>query len=176
MRYVLFRMICGRTITDALREIHWSPSEFWHLVDLKMDTPFRAEYLRAKQLQGRAFGDAVITIAEGRDSVTRKHAKRMDRIVAKATRRIARQKSPIKAKMILAQLLADLREHDKIIMTRNKLQVDSTKWLAGKVNPAEFGESSRMSIGGGALAPDGDDEQKPILVQFIGKSGKAVSL
>jgi hypothetical protein len=177
MRYVFFRMIAGCTITDALREISFMPSEFWFLIDIKKKTPFLEEYKRAKQLQGRSLGDAVVIIAEGRDSVTRLHRKRTDKIIAKAMHRIARSKSSIKSKMIFSSLMSDLREHDKIIMTRNKLQVDSTKWLAEKVNPAEFGPQTKMSLSGVSASPNNpDEEQKPIVIQFVGPDGKAVAI
>lgn len=175
MRYVFWRMIAGATVTDALREIRWPPAEFWHLLDLKSGGPFEAEYQRAKRLQGRALADGVVVIAEGRDSVTRKSKRRVDEIVRKATRRIAKTKSRLKASLLLRELLGDLREHDKVVMTRNKLQVDSAKWLASKVNPGEFAETSKLAVGGSAGSNDGD-EQKPILVQFVGKGGKVVDL
>lgn len=174
MRYVFFRMICGLTVTDALREIHWSPSEFWYLIDLKAETPFRAEFIRAKLLQGRALGDSTITIAEGRDLTTRKQLKRTDKIVRRAMRDMKKQKSRLARKAIMAQLLGDLREVDKIVMGRNKLQIESAKWLAAKVNPAEFGEKSTLAVG----SPDGQGnaEARPIQVQFVGPDGKVVAL
>lgn len=174
MRYVFFRMIAGATITDALREIRWPPSEFWYMIDLKKETPFREEYIRAKLLQGRAMGDATIVIAEGRDSVSRAEKKRMQKVVDRATRRMNGTKSKTFRKMLMAQLLADLREIDKIVMSRNKLQIDSTKWLAAKVNPAEFGDKSTLAVG----SPDGNGsaEARPIQVQFVGPDGKVVKL
>lgn len=176
MRYVFFRMIGGITITDALREIHWSAAEFWHLVDLKRHGPFREEYKRSKKLQGRSFADSVVTIAEGRDRITRRHQKRVDRLIEKAMRRMANSKSPIKSKMIFSSLMQDLREHDKIIITRNKLQMDASKWIAKTTNPSEFSESSRVSLGSPGGGDDGDEEQKPILIQFIGPNGRVVDL
>lgn len=175
MRYVFWRMIAGATVTDALREIRWAPSEFWHMLDLKSGGPFEAEYQRAKRLQGRALADSVIVVAEGRDAVTRKAVRRMDKIVRKATRRIARAKSGIERRTLMQQLLGDLRENDKVVMTRNKLQVDSAKWLATKVNPAEFAETSKLAVGGSA-GNTGEGEQNPILIQFVGRNGKVVDL
>lgn len=174
MRYIFFRMIAGLTVTDALAEIHWSASEFWHLVDLKRHGPFRVEYKRAKTLQGRAFADSVVTIAEGRDRITRRHMKRIDRLVARAMRKIAKNKSKVAQKILFAQLMADLREHDKIIMSRNKLQIDGAKWIAKTANPAEFSEQSKVSLG----APPGEGEtaQRPLLIQFMGPDGKVVPL
>lgn len=174
MRYVFYRMIGGCTITDAIDEIHWNAAEFWHLVDLKRHGPFRKEYKRAKVLQGRSFSDSVVTIAEGRDRITRARHIRMDAIVAKATKRLAKSKNAFKAKMVLQQLLGDLREHDKIIMSRNKLQMDASKWMAKTTNPAEFGEKSSLALG----MPDGDGNQsnRPFVIQFVGPDGKAVDL
>lgn len=174
MRYVFYRMIAGETITDAINELHWSAAEFWHLVDLKRHGPFRLEYKRAKLLQGRAFGDSVVTIAEGRDRITRAHRRRMDRLIERATTRLAHSKNAFKAKMVLQQLLGDLREHDKIIMTRNKLQMDASKWMAKTANPNEFGDKAALALG----APDGQpgERAKPLAIQFVGPDGKVVSL
>jgi len=174
MRYVFFRMIAGITITDALREIRWSPSEFWHMIDLKAETPFHAEYVRAKKLQGRALGDATVVIAEGRDAVSRIEKKRMKKIVDRVTRKMSRTKSKFARKVLMQQLLGDLREIDKIVMGRNKLQIESVKWLAEKVNPAEFSQKSTLAVG----SPDGQGsaEARPIAVQFVGPDGKVVKL
>lgn len=172
MRYIFFRMIGGCTITDAIREIHWSAAEFWHLVDLKRHGPFREEYKRAKVLQGRAFGDSVVVIAEGRDKITRLHKRRMDKLIAKIARKLAKSKNVVTRKMIMQQLMADLREHDKIIITRNKLQIEASKWIAKTANPNEFGETSKLSLG--TPSGDGDDKQQPLLIQFIGPDGKVV--
>jgi hypothetical protein len=174
MRYVFFRMIGGFTITDALREIHWNAAEFWHLVDLKRYAPFREEYKRAKTLQGRSFSDSVVTIAEGRDRVTRKHKKKIEKLINKAMGRIAHSKSSFKSKMILSQLMSDLREHDKIIMSRNKLQIEGAKWIAKTSNPSEFSETSKLSLNGGS--GDGGETQDPILIQFVGPDGQVVDV
>lgn len=173
MRYVFFRMIGGETITDAIREIHWSAAEFWHLVDLKRHGPFREEYKRAKILQGRSFSDSVVTIAEGRDRTTRRHQKRIDRLVEKAMRKIAKNKSKVAQKILFGQLMADLREHDKIIITRNKLQVDGAKWMAKTSNPAEFSEQSKVSLGT-PTGDGGDNTMQPLIIQFVGPDGKVV--
>jgi len=171
MRYVFFRMIGGCTVTDAIREIHWDPAQFWHLVDLKRHGPFREEYARAKKLQGRAFADSVLIVAEGRDRITRIQKKRIDRMITKSLRRIAKTKSKVYAKIIFSQLMSDLREHDKIIMTRNKLQMDAAKWIAKTANPMEFSESARIALG--ADLP-GFGEAAPILIQFVGPDGEVV--
>lgn len=174
MRYVFWRMINGAIIRDALKELHWDAAEFWHLVDLKRHAPFRVEYQRAKLLHGRAMADSITVIAEGRDAVTRKHKKSMDKMIAKAIRRISSQKSLLAQKALLSQLLGDLREHDKIIISRNKLQVDAAKWTAEKISPSEYGQKSTMALG----SPDGEASGalRPIQVQFIGPDGKAVAL
>lgn len=172
MRYVFFRMIGGSTITDALSEIHWNASEFWHLVDLQRNAPFREEYKRAKILQGRAFGDSTVTIAEGRDRITRRHHRRMDKIIERMARRLSKTKNAVSRKMLMAQLMSDLREHDKIIMSRNKLQIEAAKYIAKTANPNEFGEKSALSLG--SPAGDGSTDQKPLLIQFVGPDGKVV--
>lgn len=176
MRYVFWRMISGITAQDAIRELHWHEAEFWHLVDLKRHAPFRVEYQRAKTLQARAMADSVITIAEGRDAITRKHLRQTKRIIQKALRRISRQKSALAGKAILEAALGDLRERDKIVMTRNKLQIDAAKWHAGTASPGEFGPKSSVTLGG---QPDGDGTTgapRPIAVQFVGPDGKVVAL
>lgn len=175
MRYVFFRMIAGTTITDALREIRWQPSEFWHLIDLKADTPFRAEYLRAKMLQGRAFADSIVTIAEGRDSVTKRNILRVHREIRRELRRAGKTKSKSAIRAILHNLMASADVNDLRALTRNKIQIESAKWLAKAVNPSEFGDKSSLAVGG---APDanGDLTPRPIQVQFVGPDGKVVKL
>lgn len=172
MRYVFFRMIGGCTITDAVREIHWNVAEFWHLVDLKRAGPFGLEYKRAKTLQGRSFADSVVVIAEGRDRITKRQLKRIDRLVDRAMRRITRTKSKIAAKILFSQLMADLREHDKIVISRNKLQIEGAKWMAKTTNPAEFSEQSKLSLG--SPPGEGETEQRALLIQFVGPDGKVV--
>jgi len=173
MRYVFWRMIGGSTVGDAIRELHWQEAEFWHLVDLKRHAPFREEYKRAKILQGRALADSVQTIAEGRDAITRKHLRETQKIIQRAITKISRQKSMLHGKMILESVLGDLRERDKIVMTRNKLQIEAAKWLAGTSNPAEYGPKSALALGGPSDG-DGSGAPRPVLVQFIGPDGKVV--
>ena len=172
MRYVFFRMIGGSTITDAIAEIHWHPAEFWHLVDLKRHGPFREEYKRAKILQGRALGDSVITIAEGRDRITRRAMRRLTKLLNKGFKKAGKQKSALAAKAMIERLLQQLDANDAKIIARNRLQIDAMKWLAKAVNPAEFGESSKLSLG---MPPeDGDAPHRPIQIQFVGPDGKVV--
>jgi 5-carboxymethyl-2-hydroxymuconate isomerase len=172
MRYVFFRMINGRTVTDAIDEIHWNASEFWHLVDLKRHGPFREEYKRAKLLQGRSFADSVVTIAEGRDETTRQQRKRLARLLQKTIKRVARTKNAFKAKMLMQQLISDLHESEKDVMTRNKMQIDASKWMAKTTNPNEFGDKATMALG----SPDESGKQRPVTIQFVGPDGKAVPL
>jgi len=176
MRYVFWRMMSGIVTRDALRELHWQESEFWHLVDLKRHAPFREEYKRAKILQGRALADSVIEIAEGRDAVTKKHLRETKKLIDRALKKIARQKSALAGKAILESLLGDLRERDKIVMTRNKMQIDSVRWLAGKVNPAEFGEKSSLSLAGPGDGEGGTGAPRPIAIEFVGPDGRIVAL
>lgn len=174
MRYVFWRMQSGCTVTDAVRELHWHEGEFWNIVDLKRHAPYREEFKRAKILQSRALADSVIAIAEGRDAISRKEKKRIEKIIDKATKKMARQKSGLAQKAILAQMLGDLREMDKIVMSRNKLQIEAVKWHAKTANPGEFGEKSTLAVG----QPDGEGNAtpRPIMVQFIGPDGKVVAL
>jgi hypothetical protein len=172
MRYVFFRMIDGCTITDALKEIRWNANEFWHLVDLKRNAPFRVEYSRAKKLQGRAFGDSVISIADGRDETSKAALRKIRRVVRRGLTKVGRQKSPLAAKAMIESLLAQLDMNEHRIIARNKLQIDAKKWLAKAVNPMEFSEKSSLALTG---APDGSGAQKPVLVQFIDPSGKPVA-
>ncbi len=146
MRYVFYRMIGGCTVTDALAEIRWNASEFWHLVDLKRHAPFREEYKRAKILQGRAFADSVVSVAEGRDRTTRRTVKKLDAFIQKGLRRAGRQKSSLAAKAMLESLLARIDANEHGIIARNKLQIDSAKWMAKTANPQEFSEQTKMSL------------------------------
>ena len=175
MRYVFWRMIAGCTVADAIRELHWHESEFWHLVDLERNAPFRVEFKRAKILQGRALADSVITIAEGRDPITRKHLQQTKKLIDKAMRRIGNQKSALARKAILESVLGDLRERDKTVMTRNRLQMDAAKWIAGAVNPLEYGQKASVALGG---QPDGEngEKPKPIAIQFVGPDGSVIDL
>jgi 5-carboxymethyl-2-hydroxymuconate isomerase len=173
MRYVFFRMIGGTTVTDALAEIKWNASEFWHLVDLKRHSVFREEYKRAKLLQGRAFADAVHTIAEGRDPISRRALRRLEKIVARALGKAGRQKSSLAVKAIMDGILSTIDVNDKGIVARNKLQMDAAKWIAKTANPSEFGDKSAVALG----APDGEgnvSKSLPLVIQFVGPDGKVV--
>lgn len=173
MRYVFFRMIGGCSISDALREIHWSPSEFWHLIDLKRNDPFRDEYQRAKKLQGRTFADSVLTIAEGRDRVTKHSVAKMRKIIDKGLKKARQQKSAFAMKAMVENLLATMNENDSRILQRNKLQIDAAKWMAKTSNPTEFAESSKVSLGGPAT--DGATEEPALLrIEFVGPDKKVV--
>jgi hypothetical protein len=174
MRYVFFRMIGGATVTDALREIHWPASEFWYLLDLKRESPFQEEYTRAKKLQGRAFGDTVAIIAEGRDIVTKRGKIVAKKLVLKALRHAGKTKSKSAMRTILNNMMASLDYNEAKVLNRNKVQIDAAKWIAKAVNPGEFGDKSSLALGtpdgsGGAIA-------KPITIQFIGPDGKVVPL
>jgi hypothetical protein len=173
MRYVFFRMIAGATVTDALRELHWSPSEFWYLLDLKRESPFQEEYTRAKKLQGRAFGDAVVIIAEGRDIVTRQSKVATKKLMLKALRRAGQQKSKAAMRVILNNMMASLDFNEAKVLNRNKVQIDAAKWIAKAVNPGEFGDKSSLALG----TPDGSGgTAKAITIQFVGPDGKVVPL
>lgn len=174
MRYVFYRMICGRTVTDALAEIHWSPSEFWHFIDLKKDTPFRDEYMRAKKLQGRAIADSIVTIAEGRDSVTKRGNQQIVKLIKSELRRTKKFKSRSAMRAIITHLTANVDVNDLRALTRAKIQIEAAKWIAKAVNPAEFGDKSTVAVG----QPDGEGNAtaKPLMVQFVGPDGKAVKL
>lgn len=172
MRYVFFRMIAGVTISDAIREIHWSAAEFWHLIDLERHDPFRVEYGRAKKLQARAFADSVVEIAEGRDATSKRSLRAMRKMVERGLRKAGRQKSTIALKAIVENLLAQFSENDTRILARNKLQIDAAKWIAKNMNPGEYSESSRVAIGGVADSASGD--ARPITIAFVGPDGQAV--
>lgn len=172
MRYVFFRMIHGVTITDALKEIRWSPSEFWHLIDLKRNDPFRQEYNRAKILQGRAIGDSVVSIAEGRDVLTKRSVTKMQKTIKKYLIRAGKQKTTTAARAVIESLLGKLDENGRNVINRNKVQIDAAKWLAKSVNPGEFSDSSKLSLGG--LSPGDGDAVAPIIIQFIGPDGSVV--
>lgn len=174
MRYVFWRMMTGQTVTDAIRELHWEARAFWREIDLDRDGkhPFKEEYSQAKLLQSRAMADAVITIAEGRDAITRKSLRATRRVIERSLRKISRTTNKLTSKMLLQQLLADLRERDKIVITRNKLQIDATKWFAAKANPNEFADKSSLGLGG---LPHGDgDNVTAITIGFVGPDGKDV--
>lgn len=175
MRYVFWRMMKGEVITDAIREIHWDPRDFWRLVDIEREGkhPFKEEYSQAKILQSRAIADSIIIIAEGRDRTTRKQIRRVEKIVDRAMRKINRTKSAFERKMLMVQLLGDLREHDKIVMTRNKMQMDAAKWFAAKVNPNEFADQSKLGLGGLPLPGDGD-KATAVTIAFIAPDGSEV--
>lgn len=175
MRYVFWRMIAGCTVTDALEELHWSGAEFWHLVDLKnkKHDVFREEYVRAKRLQGRAFADQVVLIGEGRDPLSRQKKAEQKELIDRAMKKIAKQKSMVAAQMLLTQLLDDLSNRDKSLISRNRLQIDSAKWIASKHNPAEYGDSSRVALG----LPDGGgegDASRALIIQFVAPDGRVV--
>lgn len=173
MRYVFYRMIGGRTVMDAIEEIHWNAAEFWHLVDLKRHGPFRLEYKRAKVLQGRAFADAVHTIAEGRDPISRRSLRRLEKIIATALQKTGRQKSAFAVKAILDGMLSTIDANDKGIIARNKLQMDAAKWIAKSAAPNEFGDKSAVALSG---AGEGAKDSRPISIQFVGPDGKVVPL
>lgn len=175
MRYVFWRMMNGRTITDAIREIHWTPREFWRILEIERDgkTPFREEYSAAKLLQSRAMADSVLIIAEGRDSTTRFALKKTRKLIERSLRRMGRTPNALTRKILLAELLADLRERDKIVMTRNKLQIDAVKWLAAKFNPNEFADKSSLGLSGLPHAGENDPVQS-ISIAFVGVDGKEV--
>jgi hypothetical protein len=176
MRYVFFRMISGRTITDAIKEIHWSASEFWHLIDIKREGPFADEYNRAKKLQGRAFADSVVTIAEGRDKISREAKKRLVRIIIRGLKRAKFQKRKDAARTILHHVLAriNIDGHESALISRNRLQIDAAKWIAKTTNPLEYAESSKVSLG---TPREGDDDtMQPITIQFVGPDGRIVKI
>jgi hypothetical protein len=173
MRYIFYRMIGGTTVADAIDEIHWSTAEFWHLVDLKRHGPFREEYKRAKMLQGRAFADAVNTIAEGRDPISRRSLHRLEKIIARAFKKAGRQKSKLAIQTIIEGMLNAIDANDKGILARNKLQMDAAKWIAKTSNPNEYGDKSAVALG----APSGDgDDRRPIQIEFVGPDGEVIAL
>jgi hypothetical protein len=174
MRYVFYRMIAGTTVTDALREIHWEPAEFWHLIDLKAETHFGAEYYRAKRLQSRAIADSIVVIAEGRDAVTKRGLKELRKEIKREIRKAGKTKSRSAIRAIVANLMASADVNGLRALTRNKIQIDAAKWIAKATNPAEFGDKSTLAVG----SPDGEGsaEARPIQVQFVGPDGKVVSL
>jgi hypothetical protein len=174
MRYVFFRMIGGVTITDALKEIRWNSSEFWHLLDLKRNDPFRMEYQRAKRLQARAMADSVLQIAEGRDVTTKRSLAKIRKLIKRALRRAVKQKSGLAARTIVERLMSELNENDARIIARNKIQIDAAKWMAKAANPNEFGEKSSLSLNGG-LGENAEDETAPILIQFVAPDGTVVN-
>lgn len=175
MRYVFFRMINGQTAIDAIAEIHWNASEFWHLVDKNHLGPFALEYKRAKKLQGRAFGDRVVIIADGRDDTSRHSVRKLRLLIKKAMRRASKQKSSLGAKAILDGLLSQIDVNEHRIIARNKLQMDAAKWIAKTSAPNEYSETSKVAVGGSS-AGEGDDAQKPVLIQFVGPNGKVVPI
>lgn len=173
MRYVFFRMIDGCTIQDAIKEITWTASEFWHLLDLKRNAPFEMEYKRAKKLQARAIADTVQQIAEGRDTTTRRQIVKQQKLIKKALHRASKQKTALGAKVIIEDLLNRLNENDSKIIARNKLQIDAAKWLAKAANPTEFGDKANVMLGG--IAPSGENgDARPIRIEFVAPDGSIV--
>lgn len=172
MRYVFFRMIDGCTIQDAIKEIQWSASEFWHLLDLKRNAPFELEYKRAKKLHARAVADTIQAIAEGRDKTTKRQLIKQQKLITKALRRASKQKTTLGAKAIIEDLMNRLNENDTKIIARNKLQIDAAKWIAKASNPAEFGEKSSLMLGGADPVLDG--AVRPITIQFVAPDGSVV--
>jgi hypothetical protein len=175
MRYVFWRMMNGATVLDGIEELHWSGTEFWHLVD--KDTkgnPFQLEYKRAKIIQARAFADSVVLIGDGRDRLTKRSMRKMRKLIEKGFKRAKGQKTALGAKAILSHLLDQIDRNDNRIIQRNKIQIDAAKWIAKTGAPHEYGDKTAMSLG--SPDPDGSETQQPITIQFVGPDGKVAKL
>lgn len=173
MRYVFWRMMSGKTITDAVREIHWTPREFWRAIDIERDEkhPFREEYDIAKLLQSRAIADSVLIIAEARDANSRRRMKQITKLVRRAL--VGTKGSKAMASMIAKSVAETLGMHEKDLIARNKLQIDAAKWFAAKTNPNEFADKSSIGLGG--LPHTGDGAKVgAIEIAFVGADGKEI--
>lgn len=168
-RYIFWRMTNGLTITDALREIHWNPRDFWTLVD----PDFIDEYRAAKILQSRAMADAVITIAEGRDAVSRKMRRSLEKRITVAIKRAKSNKAL--AAMVLRSVTESIANNHKDVIARNKLQIDSAKWHAAKSNPNEFGERASLGLSNFPFSGTGDGQTADAFsVVFVAPDGSEI--
>ncbi len=173
MRYVFWRMMDGATVTDAIRELHWRPREFWNLVDLHRagKHPFKEEFRRAQVIQSRSFADSVHIIAEGRDRVSRGSRKRAEKMIKRA---LGTTKATKAIPSVVRMLSESLSLHQKDVMTRNKMQIDAAKWLAKTGNPAEYGEKQQLGIGGVSATGHPNDSAPAIVISFVGPDGDVV--
>lgn len=152
---ILERMADGELLKDICADQGIkSMSMVWYW--MSQDEEFAKGYEQAKVWQARAIANEIQEIADGRDARTQKTLSAIE-VYA---RQLRREKVPGWQQRI--------RELEKNLIARNRLQVDARKWYARSLNPKEFGEKIDMTSDGQQLpaAP-------PMQIEFVNAKGKA---
>lgn len=167
--YVCERMEGGETVTDILRSIHVAPNTFYTIVEYDVDdkSQLSVQYRRARRKQAAAYSDAARKISEGNDPLSQRHNKKIQRIHDRLVRRALRKGtiSPTFAKQLLREAKSTVRELDRNLIARNKLQMEAARWLASVTDRETYGPKADHSF---SASPDGGANLVPTLtVRFI---------
>lgn len=141
------RMAAGGLVKDACEEIGVSPATVrkWAAEDAE----FGAVYARAREEQAHAWAEKALDVANGDDALT-----------------LAREEAIEQASADLvatgdAQWRQKVRALENNLIQRDKLRVDTLKWMASKLAPRDYGERQAVEHGGRVTVSleyvDGDD-------------------
>lgn len=130
--YVFERMAEGELVSHILARLGLRQGQFWRMCN-EDDPSFAVAYAKTRKLQARAIANKIQDIAEGKDPASEQLKKRMDDLFAM----FVAKKDPT--------ALDFIRELDRNLIARNKLQLDAAKWFVKTLDPETYGDKQELS-------------------------------
>jgi hypothetical protein len=150
-----FAWVCGelrdgKLLVRILTKMGMSERKWWEIHDATDER--QKLYQLARKKSGAAMLDHVRNVSEGKDALSRRRRKEFNRLKSKLLK---------KGDPYVGQKIGEL---ESLLIQRNKLQIDASKWYARMVDHDRYGDRQRMSIDGGD--EDGND-RKSITIEFV---------
>lgn len=155
---IIERMIQGELVIHICEDIGISQWTLYNMIDT--DEAFAKSYARARRLQSHAIAQNIQDLSDGLDPISLKK----------------RQSIEIYAKQLQKNGVKDWRKRikdlERNLIARNRLQVDARKWYAKTLNPATYGDKVDVTSGDKPLEPSSNSNNS-LTVQFVRPDGKA---
>lgn len=153
--YVSDRISEGAQVTHVLRHIGLP---FITFLEYTEATPENAKrYARARKAEAKAVSHLARDAGNGIDPISTMWRERIEAIYARILRSAKGKKSLTQMRLIM-HAEERIRELEKNLIARNRLQVDTLKWYARVTDPSVFGEKV-------ALSAEGSDGTGPLTVR-----------
>lgn len=145
MATVCERIVAGELVQDVAADLGVHPQRVseWALLP-----EFAEVYARAREQQAHAFAEQALAVADGVDPQTVAALEAID------AEEIAADELDGPSRAAAKALVASLRSN---VIQRDRLRVDTRKWLASKLAPKHYGEKQAVEHsgpGGGSLSLD----------------------
>lgn len=137
---LLARISAGELVKDVCADLKISADTPYKWA--ATDEEFGRLYARAREEQGHAWAEKALSVAEGADALTQAR----EQAIEDYADELVERGDPTAA--------AKVRALEANLIQRDRLRVDTLKWMASKVAPRSYGEKVTAEVtgeGGGAV-------------------------